>query len=91
MADFNQPPGTDWEFTLTSPEGPGDFTLPAAGGSTGEGGLPVGAWTFTETPKQFWEVSVECNTGETSNNNSIAFTLDPGEDVICTFFNVFPQ
>ena len=67
------------------------FSLPGSGGQTQFTDLTPGSFTITETPVEGWYTSVECDSGETSQNNQIVVQLDPGEDIVCTFLNVLPQ
>ena len=76
-------PSSDWAYTGDL----GIFTLPAAGGSTDPYELTAGTYTVSETTKGGYDVSVTCDNGD-SGVASVAVTLDPGDDVTCTFFNV---
>ncbi|HEX7173084.1 MAG TPA: isopeptide-forming domain-containing fimbrial protein [Candidatus Limnocylindria bacterium] len=76
-------PGSDWAYTGDL----GAFTLPAAGGSTSAFELQAGTYTVSETTKENYDVSVTCDNGD-SGTASVDVTLDPGDDVTCTFFNV---
>ncbi len=77
-----QVPGSDWDYT-------GDldvFTLPAAGGQTTFDPLAAGDYTVNETAKTGYSQAVVCDSGETGMG-SVTVSLQPGEDVICTFTN----
>lgn len=76
-------PAADWAYTGDL----GAFTLPAAGGSTSAYELVAGTYTVTETEKDGYDVTVSCDNGD-SGTASVAVTLDPGDDVECTFYNV---
>ncbi|MEZ4519232.1 MAG: 6-bladed beta-propeller [Chloroflexota bacterium] len=95
VLDFQStPPQDPWNFDVTYPDqSTGSLQIDPAGGSVNVlTGQFSGEFTITETQKQFWEMNgIDCTTGDTSNTNSITFTVDPGEDVTCTFHNLFPQ
>lgn len=76
-------PGSDWAYTGDL----GAFTLPAAGGSTSAYELDAGTYTVSETTKDGYAVNVTCDNDD-SGSESVAVTLEPGDDVTCTFFNV---
>jgi fimbrial isopeptide formation D2 family protein len=78
-------PGSDWAYSGTSPIG--NFTLPAAGGSTNPYELEPGSYTITETTKDGYDVSASCTSGETGVA-AVTVDLAADEDVTCTFANV---
>jgi fimbrial isopeptide formation D2 family protein len=78
-------PATNWAYSGTSPIG--NFSLPAAGGSTDPYELEPGSYTITETTKDGYDVTVSCTGGETGTS-SVSVDLAADEDVTCTFANV---
>jgi hypothetical protein len=79
-------PAADWEFSSDM----GDFTIPAAGGQQDFPNLlSQEDYTITETLKDGYDTMVVCNTGE-SGTDSVTVSLDPAEEVVCTFTNRTP-
>jgi uncharacterized repeat protein (TIGR01451 family)/fimbrial isopeptide formation D2 family protein len=76
-------PASAWGYTGDL----GAFSLPAAGGSTSAYELVAGTYTVAETTKTGYDVSVSCDNGD-SGTASVDVSLDPGDDVTCTFYNV---
>ena len=76
-------PAAAWAYTGDL----GAFTLPAAGGSTSAFELVAGTYTVSETTKAGYDVSVSCDNDD-SGVASVDVTLEPGDDVTCTFYNV---
>jgi len=76
-------PATVWAFTGSL----GNFSIAPLGGTVSFSNLNAGAYTITETLKEGFSVSVGCNNGVSSNSNSVALTVNPGQNVICTFTN----
>ncbi len=76
-------PATAWGYTGDL----GGFTLPASGGQTTFSDLAAGQYGVAETTKDGYAVHVSCDSGE-AGTAGVSVDLDPGENVICTFFNV---
>jgi fimbrial isopeptide formation D2 family protein len=76
-------PAAAWAYTGDL----GAFTLPAAGGSTSAYEVEAGTYTVSETTKAGYDVSVTCDNDD-SGVASVDVTLEPGDDVTCTFYNV---
>ena len=46
-----------------------------------------GSYTVAETTQAGYSTSVNCGANGSNATNSIIFTLDPGENAVCTFTN----
>ena len=89
VKDSNRP-GSSSTFDFT-----GDITANLATGATSTAAVAPGVYTVTESapPSGGWKLTaLSCNDANSSGDVTFAtatFTVEPGEDVTCTFFNTF--
>jgi hypothetical protein len=77
-------PGVDFSFTAASPLSPATFEL-ADGEQQDFADLVPGTYDVSEDGEANWtNTSATCDNGDTPD----AVTLEPGDDVTCTFVNV---
>ncbi len=77
-------PGVDFSFTAESPLSPATFEL-ADGEQQDFADLVPGSYDVSEDGEANWtNTSATCDNGDTPD----AVTLEPGDDVTCTFVNV---
>jgi hypothetical protein len=80
---------TVWDFALTGPTA-GNVDDLGDGQCAGfDPNAQPGQYTLTESVQAGYAASVDCGANGQQNDNDITFTLDPGEQVTCTFINAF--
>jgi CSLREA domain-containing protein len=78
--------GSVWDFVLSGPT-PGSRNDLDDGGCHTFDGIQPGFYTLSETPDADYATAVDCRAKGSDNDSDISFSLDPGEDVSCTFTN----
>jgi len=81
-------PPLDWVFDTDMPLPVAQLVLPAAGGSVGFAGIPVGDYSLTETTQPDYTVTSWASTGQTGGA-SITFSINHGETTTVVFTNTF--
>lgn len=78
---------TKFDYTLV---GPDDYSVSDKvweNNPSGYVGLTPGEYTLSETDLTDYDESISCSNNATSQNNSVTFTLNPRDDVVCTITN----
>ncbi len=78
-------PDHDWSFDFDGDLGP--FTLDKAGPQMVFNTVAPGDYTIEETAVPGYEMSALCSNGNSSPDGNLSVTLDPNEEVTCTFTN----
>ena len=78
-------PNYNWSFDFDGELGP--FTLDKAGQQMVFNSVAPGDYTIEETAVPGYETSATCSNGNSSPDGNLSVTLDPNEEVTCTFTN----
>jgi hypothetical protein len=77
--------GSNWSFDFEGDLGP--FTLNKTAPQIAFTNVAPGEYLISETAATGYEASVACDNGDSSPFGDLYVTLDPNEDVTCTFTN----
>jgi CSLREA domain-containing protein len=84
--DVEPDDASQWHFALNGPTPGSSDSLGDGGCHTFDGILP-GFYTLSEAPEDDYASSIDCGPKGSDDDHDISFSLDPGEDVSCTFTN----
>ncbi|MDD5415869.1 MAG: hypothetical protein PHE48_02575 [Candidatus Daviesbacteria bacterium] len=79
---------SQWDFRVTGSVGGYDQSRTLGNGGTSTlTNVPAANYTITEVTSSAYTTTIDCGSNGSVTNNAIDFTVDPGENVECTFTN----
>lgn len=77
---------THFDYSLTGPAGMVQRKV-WEGNPSSEGQMIAGSYTLTETDLPEYTETIACSNNQSSQSNTISFTLNAGDDITCTITN----